>query len=65
MKQTFSILIILINGLLSLGQNFRPTSQSNNSFNIDDFLSGVKYARILQTPENEQIIKDNPEITSM
>lgn len=41
-------------------QNSKPTSQSNSSLDFDNFLTGVKYAEVFTTPEQENFMINNP-----
>lgn len=60
MKKIITILLTAVNGFFCLGQNSSPTSQSNYSHDFNTFLSGVKYAEILTTPEQEKFMLNNP-----
>lgn len=61
MKKTLIIFIFIISVLLCFGQEKGPTiySQSNYSFDFKTFLSGVKDAEILVTPEQEEYMNNN------
>lgn len=59
-KNILTLILTIINGLVCLGQHVTPTSQSNPSLDFTTFLSGVKYAEILTSPEVEQFMITNP-----
>lgn len=60
MNKTTLTFIIVILGFICHGQNSTPTTQSNYSLDFDTFLSGVKYAEILTTPQAEKLMIDVP-----
>jgi len=60
MKQVYAILLAILFSLNIFSQNRTPTSQTNQSLNFDNFLSGVKFAEILLAPEQETYIKTYP-----
>jgi S1-C subfamily serine protease len=41
-------------------QDFKVTSQSNDSLSFQRFLSGVKYAEVLMTAEQEELMQSSP-----
>ena len=45
---------------LAIGQDSEPTSQSNSSLKFNSFLAGVKYAEVLTTSEQENLMVNNP-----
>ncbi|WNJ21559.1 serine protease [Pontibacter sp. G13] len=60
MKHLFLTVLVIMFGRIGFGQQFKPTSQSNNNLKFEEFLAGVKYAEIVSTPELERIILDDP-----
>ncbi|WP_425422892.1 S1C family serine protease [Phaeodactylibacter xiamenensis] len=60
MNKIYTLLLICLVSISAIGQNSQPTSQSNASLKFNDFLAGVKYAEVLTTPEQEQLMVNNP-----
>ena len=60
MKNILIVLLTIASSLSCFGQNDKPTFQSNYSLDFKLFLSGVKYAEVFTTPEQEQAMLNNP-----
>lgn len=60
MKQIYLIVLMTVISSFAVGQNSEPTSQSNSSLKFNNFLAGVKYAEVLTTPEQENLMVNNP-----